>query len=514
MRLLRFVILVALFTTTAFAQTFDSSFKPAEFNDPERLARINAALPEIDAIYRKWMTDNHIPGLSYGVVVDGKLIYTGSEGFTDIEKKIKVTPQSVFRIASMSKSFTAMAILKLRDEGKLKLDDPVSLYVPELKRIKYPTSDSDVITIRHLLTHGAGFPEDNPWGDRQLADSDAELLTLLRSKPSMSNPPGLAYEYANLGFALLGRIVTVVSKKPYQVYIRENIWRPLGMKSTYWEYADVPKDKLAHGYRWLYEKWNEEELLHDKADGSWGAMGGMLTSMEDFAAYLALHENAWPPSNAKETGPVKRSSIREMHQPWRISGFNPNFMYAGGRKCAVFSAYAYGLNYVRDCENRVYVGHSGGLPGFGSQWRFLPEYGIGVIAFANRTYAPATAVNLDVLDKLITSAKLKPRELPASAILKQRQAELVKIISANDWDNASKTKIFAENFFPDYPVDILKKTYGDLLAKHGKVVKTGEIRAENQLRGVFTIECEKGKFDVWFSMSPENPALVQALEVR
>ena len=155
---------------------YDPSYKPAVFTDPARLEKIRKAFPAIDSIYKKIARDNHFPGLAFGIVVDGKLVHTGNYGYTDIEKKIPVTSSSLFRIASMSKSFTAMAILKLRDEGKLNLDDPAARYIPELKTQKYPTADSPPITIRHLLTHGAGFPEDNPWGDRQLADTDKEFL--------------------------------------------------------------------------------------------------------------------------------------------------------------------------------------------------------------------------------------------------------------------------------------------------------------------------------------------------
>jgi CubicO group peptidase (beta-lactamase class C family) len=492
--------------------SYDSTYKPAVFADPTRLEKIQQAFPVIDSLYKTYAIENHFPGLAYGIVVDGKLVHSGSYGFTDIDKKIPVSSSSLFRIASMSKSFTAMAILKLRDEGKLNLDDPASLYIPELKSIRYPTADAPLITVRHLLTHGAGFPEDNPWGDRQLADNDKDLMEFIAKQISFSNPPGIAYEYSNLGFALLGKIVTNVSGKRYQDYIRENIWLPLGMRTSQWEYDSIPADKLAHGYRWLNEKWNEEQLLHDTPDGSWGAMGSMITSIDEFANYMGLHIAAWPPSNATDAGPVKRSSVREMHHPWRINGMNANYKFPDGRTCAVAGSYCYGLNWVRDCDAKIYVGHSGGLPGFGSQWRFLPDYGIGVVAFANRTYAPIGLVNFHVLDTLIKMAALQPRQLPPSAILEKRKNDLVKLLPG--WDNASNSSIFAENFFPDYPIDTLKKYAKEYFEKAGRIISVREMKPENQLRGSFIIEGEKADIEIYFTLSPENPPLIQEYHIR
>ncbi|MFT3743088.1 MAG: serine hydrolase domain-containing protein [Pyrinomonadaceae bacterium] len=507
------VFLALALCISALAQVdYDRSYKPAVFTDPQRLEKIKAAFPAIEKIYKDHATKNHFPGIAFGIVVDGKLVFAGNDGYTDIDKKTPVTSQSLFRIASMSKSFTAMAILKLRDDGKLKLDDPAYLYVPELKKQRYPTADSTPITIRQLLTHGAGFPEDNPWGDRQLADTDKDLANLLNGRVTFSNPPGIAYEYANLGFALLGRIVTKVSGMPYQRYIRENIWRPLGMTTSEWEYANVALDKLAHGYRWQRERWNEETLLHDTPDGSWGSMGGMISSIDEFSKYMAFHLSAWPPSNAAETGPVKRASVREMHHPWRFNGLTPNFTYPGGRVCATASAYSYGLGWLRDCESRVYIGHSGGLPGFGSQWRIMPEYGIGVVAFGNVTYASLGTVNLQVLDLIIKTADLKPRQLPVSDILAKRKAELLKVIPS--WETGEKSGIFAENFFPDNPIDLLKRDYATLFTKAGKILKIGELIPENQLRGRFLLECENTNIEVYFTLTPENPPLIQELRVR
>jgi len=487
-------------------------YKAAEFTDPQRMERIKRTFPAIEKLYKDHAARNHFPGIAYGIVVDGNLVLSGSDGFTNLEKKTPATPQSLFRIASMSKSLTAMAIMKLRDEGKLRLDDPVYLYVPEMRNLKYPTADSRHVTIRHLMTHSAGFPEDNPWGDRQLADTNKELAELIQNQIQFSNPPGIAYEYANLGFALLGRIVTKASGQPYQKYIRDNIWRPLGMNTSEWEYANIAPDKLAHGYRWLNEKWVEETLLHDQADGSWGAMGSMISSIDEFSRYMALHLAAWPPSNAPDNGPVRRDSIREMQQPWRFTGMQPNFTYPGGRVCASVAGYGYGLGWQRDCEGRVYIGHGGGLPGFGSHWRVMPDYGLGIVAYGNVTYAGLGNINLQILDLIIREAELKPRQLPVSAILDKRKAELMKVLPS--WENTEKSGIFAENFFPDNPIDQLKKRHAEIWAKAGKILSVKEMVPQNQLRGTFIIEGEKIDIAVYFTLSPENPPLIQQLVVR
>ena len=189
---------------------------PRQFTDPDRRAKLATAFPDIDRIFAEFAKTGHVPGAAWGIVIDGQLAHSGVFGVREIVTNAPVDADTVFRIASMTKSFTAMAILKLRDEGKLSLDDPAERYVPELKSLRYPTSDSPRITIRHLLTHSEGFPEDNPWGDQQLSESEEGLSRMLRDGIPFSNPPGVAYEYSNYGFAILGRIVSRVSGKPYQ----------------------------------------------------------------------------------------------------------------------------------------------------------------------------------------------------------------------------------------------------------------------------------------------------------
>ena len=477
------------------------NFTPATFNDPGRLERIKNAMPVIEKMYKDFALANHFPGYAYGIVVDGELLYKGAEGYANLEEKIPATTSSMFRVASMSKSFTSLAILHLRDAGKLKLDDPVEMYIPALKG-QGLTNDAPAITIRHLMSHSAGFPEDNPWGDRQLADSEKDLTDLISGKLSFSNVAGTEYEYSNLGFAMLGYIIHKVSGLSYDVYIQNNILNPLGMDATTYEYTIIPKDKFAFGYRYINNIWRKEAPLKD---GIYGAMGGMITSIDMFGKYVAMHEAAWPERNEKESLPVKRSSIREMHQPARFISLNPSYRFPSGKKLALTGSYTYGLRWTIDAENKKNIGHSGGLPGFGSNWQFLPDYGVGVILFANVTYAPTTQINTAVMDTLVQLAKLQPRQTSVSPILAKRQQELIKIIP--NWENTGV--IFAENFFDDYPIDMLKAESANLFKEVGPIEKVNNMIAENQLRGYCIIECKNGKLKLTFTLTPENPATIQ-----
>ena len=150
-----------------------------------------SAFSEIDRLFTDYAANAHVPGMAWGIVVDGALVHMGTFGVQDTTSKTPVTPDTVFRIASMTKSFTALSILKLRDDGKLSLDDPAERYVPELRALSYPTSDSPRLTIRHLLSHSEGFPEDNPWGDQQLNRTDDEMAAMMTNGIPFSNPPGI-----------------------------------------------------------------------------------------------------------------------------------------------------------------------------------------------------------------------------------------------------------------------------------------------------------------------------------
>jgi len=508
-------LLVVVILSTAFGpvhaqQRFQpGAVPPPRFADAERAKKLAAAFPEIEKIFSEWFGRNAAPGAVMGVVVDGQLAWVKGMGVAEVASKRPVTADTVFRIASMTKSFTAMAILKLRDEGKLSLDDPAAKYIPELANLPYPTKDAPIITIRHLLTHSEGFPEDNPWGDRQLAQPDTTLREWLKAGIPFSTSPGTGFEYSNYGFALLGQIVANVSRKPYDEYVRENIIVPLGMTSTTFHERDVPRDRIALGYRWEDETWKPEPIL---AHGSFGAMGGLWTTVNDLAKYVAFLMSAFPPRDEAETGPIRRSSAREMQQSWRFVGARMGRATVDAPLQMGAQSYDYGLSTSLNCLWETIVSHSGGLPGYGSLMRWLPEYGVGVIGMTNKTYTSPGAPMADALLALDKTGALKPRVVQPSEALLAAQRDVSKLVTS--WDDALATRLAADNLFLDQTAERRATELRNLLSKHGACQSVGAIDAENALRGRWRITCDRGWLEVGITLAPTMPARVQLLNVR
>jgi CubicO group peptidase (beta-lactamase class C family) len=507
--------LTAVLLTGIVAQSAPT-FKAPEpkFSDADRRAKLVRAFPEIDRLFQDYATAAHVPGAAWGIIVDGELAHAGVTGYREVPSKAPVTPDSVFRIASMTKSFTAIAILKLRDEGKLSLDDPAEKYVPEMKALVYPTSDAPKITIRHLLSHAEGFPEDNPWGDQQLADTDEQLSSMIQRGIPFSNVPGVAYEYSNFGFAILGRIVANVADpsstprvQAYTSYIDANVLRPLGMTSTTLEPARVPANRLAHGYRWEDEQWKNEPLL---ANGSFGSMGGMLTTLSDLGKYVGAFLAAWPPRDGPETGPIRRSSLREMQQVWRPAPGGVTKTSTGVQLNA--GGYGYGLRIAQNCQFPTIVAHGGGLPGFGTQMRWLPEYGVGLIAFGNLTYTSWPRTFDAALDALARTGGLQPRVIEPSPALVSARDEVAKLIVK--WDDTAAERLAAVNLFLDQSKDRRRAAIDALRTQVGACsAGSGFDHVENALRGDWTMTCERGRVRVAITLAPTMPPTVQFMSV-
>jgi CubicO group peptidase (beta-lactamase class C family) len=279
------------------------------------------------------------------------------------------------------------------------------------------------------------------------------------------------------------------------------------MTSTSLEPSSVPADKLAEGYRWDDGRWKGEPLL---ANGSFGSMGGMLTTLSDLGRYVGAFLAAWPPRDGAETAPVRRASLREMQQVWRpapatvTSGSGGVQLNTGG--------YGFGLRVAQNCQFPTIVSHTGGLPGFGSLMRWLPEYGVGVIAFGNRTYSGWTRTSDAALEALARTGALQPRVAqPSPALVSARDAVAGLIVK---WDDAIADRIAAQNLYLDEAKDRRRAAIEKLVAQVGACTAgSGFDRVENALRGDWTMKCARGDLRVAITLAPTSPPLVQHLSV-
>ena len=449
----------------------------------------------IDIACADFARQETLPGLLAGIVQAGQLVHLTALGQADREAGRAVTPATAFRIASMTKSTTALAILALRDAGKLALDAPLADIVRQFAAVAPATRDSAPVTVRHLLTHTAGFVTDDPWGDRVLGMSPAALDALIATGRLFARPPGVAFEYSNLGYALLGRVITNVSGEPYQRFIDRTLLQPLGMTRTTFDAVEASRGDFAWGYRCDDGVWARERL---EPDGEVGAMGGLATTAADYTRYLSFLLGAWPPRDDPESGPVRRASVREMglfHAP----PFAPD--------PPVPTAYGYGLMDAADATLGRRLHHPGGLPGYGSHMLFLPERGVGVFAFANRTYAPMSRLTVR-LAELFLAGQAKPAPLPASPWLKRAVEAVVSAYVTGRIEEASS--LFAENLLLDMPAPLRNAALARLKQQLGEG-RLESIEPTHALSGRFTMACERGRLQGRIILSPEAEPGIQKL---
>ncbi len=464
-----------------------------------------AALSEVDRIFADWRLASHAPGLAYGIVADGKLVYAKGLGVLDTASNRPVANDSLFRIASMSKAFTALAILKLRDEGKVVLDAPAENYVPELKAWKYPTTDAPKITVRNLLTHSAGFVEDNPWGDRQQVLTEPEFTAMLKDGVSFARGPGLGMEYSNLGYALLGRIISNVSGVRYQDYIRRELMVPLGMGSTTYDIFASPPQRRAIGYRWVGTGWSREP---DMRDGAFGAMGGVETSADDYAKWVAFLLSAWPARDGPETGPVKRSTVREIVTGANFAAGTMRAAAIGGAPCRQSVAYGMAWRVVDDCDLGRVVTHTGGYPGYGSVVMLLPEKGVGVFAFSSRTYGGPSLPAFRAMLALQRAGALPDLAAPVTPELTAAYEAARRVWASGDIAGAP----LANNMLMDRDAASWKSRLAALKAEVGACAVTTGIIPVSAVEGRFAWTCEHGGVTGRVQRAPTGAFLIQALE--
>ncbi|HKX89009.1 MAG TPA: serine hydrolase domain-containing protein [Sphingopyxis sp.] len=465
--------------------------------------------PEIDVLFAKFQADQHVPGVVYGVVKDGKLAYVKGIGVQNIADKRAVTPDSLFRIASMTKAFTALSILKLRDDGKLRLDDPAEQYVPEMKGWTYPTKDSPRIRIRDLLQHVGGFVTDDPWGDRQQVLPQDEFTKMIAAGVPFSRVPQSQHEYSNFGYALLGRIITNASGMAYTDYVRKTILTPLGMTSSGFDAPKASKARYALGYRWENERWTAEPEM---VDGAFNSMGGLQVSANDYAKWVAFLLSAWPARDDADNGPVRRSTVREIAQGSNFVSVTNRIGASGAAACKQAAAYGMGWRVAQDCDLGLTLAHGGGYPGYGSHVMLMPDHGVGVFALSNRTYAGPSGPAWDTAVAMDKAGLLKTRAVPVSSAIAEAYAAARSAYAAGDLGPLQGK--LAMNFLLDRSADNWKAEFTKLKAAVGECPTDEPLAPTGAMSTTFRLNCAKGKLDGLLLLAPTTPATVQALRLR
>jgi len=489
---------------------------------------------DVDALAASHHQRGGQPGLAYGVVLGGELVHAAGLG----ERYLGGPPPeagTVFRIASMTKSFTASAILALRDDGVLKLDDPAEEYVPELRGWPSVTPDSARVSIRHLLTMTAGFPTDDPWGDRQQGLPLEEFASFLAGGVRFNWAPGTRFEYSNLGYAILGRVITAVTGAAYPDYVRHRLLHPLGMTRTGYEAEEfeVPGEHgtgsagTARGYRRTPGGW--ADVAFDAA-GAFAPMGGIFSCVRDLTRWVAGFADAFPPGEPEASGahPVRRATRREMQLPQVLTGWDKPAAFPGDAAPAL-SAYGFGL-FVEDHPGfgRI-VSHSGGYPGFGSNMRWHPASGTGVIALGNSTYAATMTLATRLLD-----AVLRHREPPRpgygvalAPAARHGAGPWPETLAAREavngllrsWDDAQASRLFSPNVAQDTPFDERQQVIAAIRERIGDFRDDAESEQGRRPEFDTPAHCrwwlagERGVVQAQIQLNPGRPPRVQSLSL-
>jgi CubicO group peptidase (beta-lactamase class C family) len=511
-----------------------SRAEPARFDDSNRAARIAAAARAVEPKLVRSLEKTRAPGTVIGLVVDGQLIYFKAVGVREVsatpgqtgqmgasDPAFLVDEDTVFRLASMSKAFVSAAALRLRDQGLLSLDDPAEKYLPELRGIRYPTADSPRVTVRQLLSHSSGLPEDNASADLRMPMSEADFDEILSHGLSFSTAPGTQYEYANLGFALAGRVVTRASGMRFQDYVTRELLRPLGMTATTWDGSSVPASHRAHGYgrkdsdmpaeglaKYQDDDVHEEPML---ADGAWAAIGGLWTSPRDYARWVAFQLAAWPPRDAADDGPVRRASLRETQLSQRFRGIDA-WRDDKGELWVLGRGYGMGWFETASCRFERLITHGGGLPGYGSWVALLPERGVGVFTMTNLTYTGGARSAVDLLEALDDQGLIPVRPQPVSPQLEAARQSVLSLLARFDQNEAART--FDRNYESYERFGAMERRFAALETTHGACTAGTPIEAENALRGRGRLACERGEIALEITLTSDSPARIQSLSLK
>jgi CubicO group peptidase (beta-lactamase class C family) len=336
---------------------------------------------KLEAKAAAFLKEHRLPGAAVGVVHGDSLVWASGLGYADVASRRAPNSETLYLLASITKTFTGTAILQLRDEGRLHLDDPAVVYLPEIAAASSPFGAIEAVTIGRLLSHESGLQSDPPGTDWSIPRYEGLIQRNLERAAEVATtvPPNAQSKYSNLGYQFLGEIVARVSGIPYVDYVRSHILDPLGMHDSGFE--PLPpgwKDRPATGYaaRFL----SDDLPLASSPPIAW-AEGGLWSSVQDLARWVSFQfrEDGGPRTGSQIlAGP----SLKQMHAARYLTDETWTEAFC-------ISWYA-----VRK-DDVIWVQHTGGLNGFISSVCFDPEHKVGAIALLNGI-GPASELSMEL----------------------------------------------------------------------------------------------------------------------
>jgi D-alanyl-D-alanine carboxypeptidase len=352
---------------------------------------IQPFLPKIENKIRSVTKSQRLPGIAVGIVRDQQLAWTTGLGSADIKSDRTPDDATLFRCGSITKTFTATAIMQLRDEGRLFLDDPIVRYIPEFKSVHIKVGRLEDVTLRRLLSHHSGLMGEGPasgWDDGMFPGIDQMVGDLARAEVVIAQHS--AFKYSNYGYAMLGEVVTRVSAMPYAEYVRKNLFEPLGMNSSCFELDDAARAKGATGYTISFLHDFPSTAPHPHLNG-FTAAGQLYSSVADLSKWISFQFRTVA-SKREGAQVLKGKSLSEMHRPQHVDeGWNEGFGIA--------------WMATRRGEN-IFHHHAGGVPGFLALAMFNKVYKVGAIVLTNSTGHNANAeIAFEMLETLIPAVR-------------------------------------------------------------------------------------------------------------
>lgn len=419
---------------------------------------------------------------------------------------------TVYRIASMSKSVEAAAVLVLRDRGLLDLDDLVSAHVPEFAD---PVYDGAVVpvTLRMLLTNCSGLPEDNGWADHVMGMTREEFLAVIARGLTFSERPGSGYQYSNIGFWLLGVVVENLTGQTFAEFATRTLLEPLGLERTRYAVTDYgPDTEVAHGFSTYDEgaTWVERPVV---GSGAGACAASLFSTVGDIARWSAWLSSAFD-ADSEEDAVLSRASRREMQRGATVM---PSIADRPAESVLEGTAYGMGLVIEHDVRFGAIAQHSSGLPGWSSNMRWHIASGLGVVVFANADGAKLAPTAAALLRTALEELQPPAREITLLPSTVDAARAIEAAIDSGDLTEASA--LFSPNLLSDVPAEVRARRLADVIAEVGGLAEDRVPLADRLLwclsaaHVAFAVPGRDGELECRIETTPTVPALVQRLIV-